>query len=250
MVSQRLSRYSDISSCAPGGFSFYILEKNTVAKGTGISLHLADSGLPMQPMKRCSRYEFVTSDVLRYDFSPTDGPPLPTIPHAEDLQPIPTSWRHRFDLVLLDAHSIAPSIHHAPSADPNPISDANAARTRDIYSTALLVSQLLLALETLAPGGTLVLSKLHRLAAASAAHVLYLLDRLSAELVVHKPRGVHTARSSFYAVAKGVCPPGAGARGVEGLRAWYVDGLRRLWAELWLGGEDGQYLIYVSFSVQ
>ena len=246
--------------CAPGGFSTYILDKNPLAHGVGVTLPLASGGHPTQlaPRHR-KRYEFVYKDILRYDLLPSHGAGLPArdaaTAHAHMLQPIPEAWKRHFGLVLLDAHPLRtyrragpPSPEHEPEGPPpegGPSREEDPAHAHTIYSGALFIAQLALALETLAPGGTLVL-KLTHLEKFPAAHVLFLLDSISASLVVRKSHTTHTVRGTFYAVARGVCGPSPGSRsssgerGAEGLRSWYVAGLRALWAELWLGGEDGQ----------
>lgn len=97
----------------------------------------------------------------------------------------------------------------------------------------LLISQLVMGLQAVKIGGTMVV-KLSRPDNVRTAKLLYLLDIISASLITCKPRSMHSNRGTFYAVAKGV-RYGAEARCFTTL----IEGLQKLWHELTYGGDEG-----------
>ncbi|KAH9938834.1 uncharacterized protein BXZ73DRAFT_76337 [Epithele typhae] len=211
-------KFLDIG-CAPGGFSSYILTKNRQAHGTGVTLDIFQGGYPVLLEKRCQRrYTLVLRDLLQLDFT-YDGAP-PPVP----LVPIPPSLRdHQYVLVLVDGHHLRHYRPESPSSAPDAPSPPYMA-----FRDAFFLSQLLLALDALRPGGTLVL-KLTHAEYTHTAQILFFLDAISDRLALCKPRVLHRSRATFYAVARGVhvdrAPPG------------WVSGLRALWREARFGGE-------------
>ncbi|KAI0628183.1 hypothetical protein C8Q77DRAFT_476386 [Trametes polyzona] len=209
--------------CSPGGFTSYVLRSNPQARGVGISLPQAQGGhaLTLDPGLMHDRFEYIERDLLGYNRSPhpTSGAGIC----------LPPEFRKRFDLVILDAHPLW--TYHSP----DPAYDQHDHPERgDGRDGALLVVQFIIALASVRPGGT-ILTKLHKVAHAPSAQLLYLLDKISEKLVTHKPVAMNRTRGSFYAIAKGV------GRGVEraGMQAGYLEGLQELWDELRFGGQDG-----------
>ncbi|KAI0628184.1 hypothetical protein C8Q77DRAFT_1220973 [Trametes polyzona] len=179
--------------CAPGGF----------APEAGISLPESQGGnaLLLQPELMVDRFEYIAQDLLEYDLSPC---PTSGTEHC-----LPPRFLNRYlscDVMLVD------------DPDQQPASYA--------HGGALVVGQLIIALASVRPGGTIVVT-LHNL--------VYLLDKISATLIVHKPTAMHKYRCSFYAIAKGV---GDSLERAE-LQASYLNGLCVLWSELHHGGCDG-----------
>ena len=178
------------------------------------------------------RFRMIEEDVLNYDFSLRGPRTTPKVLPAH-FKLVPKSLRKRFPLVIIDGHALRT---YRPLHEPRPVTHASLppytgweGPTRSFRDT-LLISQFLLALETLTQGGTLV-AKLAHLECTPAAPLLYMLDQLSQEIVVHKPRALHTSRGTFYVIAKGVHLTRRGQRWVRGLRA--------LWYSLRFGGEGG-----------
>ena len=102
----------------------------------------------------------------------------------------------------------------------------------------LLIAQLIIALQSLDCGGTLIV-KLSQLESATTARLVYMLDKISTSIVVFKPY-VHATRGSFYAVAKGV------GRGLEWeKKASYLKNLKKVWWKLTYDGlnTEGRWLI-------
>jgi hypothetical protein len=97
----------------------------------------------------------------------------------------------------------------------------------------LLISQLILGLEAVKHGGTIVL-KLSRPARDCTAKVLCMLDMVCGSLLTCKPQTMHTIRGTFYAIAK------EAGHGTDAVRLpAIIEGLRKLWFELTFGGENG-----------
>ncbi|KAH9908239.1 uncharacterized protein BXZ73DRAFT_109963 [Epithele typhae] len=203
--------------CAPGGFSSYILRKNRNALGTGITLPVSQGGPPMQLEEQFhQRYRLIEQDVLELDLS------LGRTPLPAPLDPVPVFLHNHFNLVLIDGHtphSYQPRTR-GPTPSPSspqssPAVDPRAEDPPRASHDALLLSSLLLALDSLRHGGTLL---------------LFLLDRLADQLVVHKPRALHTTRACFYAVARGVR--------LNRARDGWIRALRGVWHYVRFDGAD------------
>ncbi|KAI1784462.1 hypothetical protein LXA43DRAFT_1042378 [Ganoderma leucocontextum] len=212
--------------CCPGGFSSFSLHKNPSARGVGLSLPVSSGGHPfMLEGHLRPRYDFIEKDILEYDLSPR----VPGTLDSPDR--FPDSMLERFQLVIIDGHALR--TYTSPTQPP--LDDIKEAHLS--YRDSLHIAQLIVALEAVRPGGT-ILTRLSHLESFPATHVLYLLDRLSDELVVYKPHSMHAYRGTFYVVAKGVLGHRAPGDHLE-LKARYVAGLRQLWSELRWGGPGG-----------
>lgn len=122
-----------------------------------------------------------------------------------------------FDLVILDAHAL-----HARPFELN-------------TSLILLLSQLLVGLKAVKTGGTLLLT-LTKLAGPISARILLLLDSISNSLQTVKPHTSRGARSTFYAVAKGIGRGPLVTKAVEKLRvarAHLENDPDCVWDEVW-----------------
>ncbi|KAJ4482569.1 hypothetical protein J3R30DRAFT_3460584 [Lentinula aciculospora] len=117
----------------------------------------------------------------------------------------------KFNLVVLDSYSSSPSLPTSPDL--------------------LLITQLLIALQSLTPngGGTLVV-RLRHPESVVTAKILYMLDTLSSTVAAIKPRdmlGDSEDPGCFYAIAQNV---GGGPHGYKLLED--IEELRRLWWKL------------------
>ncbi|KAJ7695953.1 hypothetical protein B0H17DRAFT_1131144 [Mycena rosella] len=190
-----------LGSCCPGGFSSYILEKNSRASGVGISLPIESGGHAcLLEEDHLLRFELHWADLTQYQLGPTfiDGAQLQNFPVSPG-----------FDLVLIDGH---------------PLRSASS----DIHldGDRLLISQVIAGFVSVAFGGTIIFkqSKPERLV---TSQLIFLFDGLCAEVRTWKPVCMHGTRSTFYIVAKGF---GLGSRAL--LRQQMVGGLMSLWVEL------------------
>lgn len=204
--------------CCPGGFTSYILQKHHRAHGTGISLPVEQGGHPMALEQHLSsRFELHLADLLYYKLHSGHRPLLLT-----SMQPLPDGFAARFDIVILDGHFLR--TYRSPAlTDPD-----------EWDRHRLLISQIVIALRSVRPGGTIVI-KLSHPEKLLTAQILHMLDNLSKALCVHKPHSLHANRGTFYAIAKGI---GRGPHGEK--QSQYLQGLEDLWHDITFGGETGR----------
>ncbi|PPQ71833.1 hypothetical protein CVT26_007043 [Gymnopilus dilepis] len=197
--------------CCPGGFSSYVLEKNPCARGRGISLPVDEGGHKFALENHFqSRFELTCHNLTSYQMATS---------YIDDdrFQDLPSDiCDQSYALILLDGHQLRTQTSSLPW---------------DV--DRLLISQMIIALESVKEGGTIVI-KLPLPHKPLAAKILYLLRVLSTKLCVWKPRSMHSNRGTFYAVAKGV------GKGLEGWRLpEMTSALKEVWTELTFGGDDG-----------
>ncbi|TBU41153.1 hypothetical protein BD309DRAFT_965875 [Dichomitus squalens] len=210
--------------CSSGGLSSYVLRKNRHARGTGISLPAVQGGhIFLLEESFLPRYEFIEKDILAYDISPfrSDSTTVSS-------QRLPGRFLRRFSLVLL-GESASRTYHHPVEPAPEDRKTVYGA-----YRDSLLITQLIIGLETVCPGGTIVM-RLSHVECWPSAILLYLLDHLSDKLTVHKPRTMHASRGTCFVIAKGAC-------GMQHAKArqQYLSGLRELLVQLRSGGRGGR----------
>jgi len=197
--------------CCPGGFSSYILSKNSKATGVGLSLDVESGGHAylleeeLQP-----RLELYLADITYYQLGAMvfHDPRLKYLPFNAHNSP--------FDMVLLDGHPLRTSVG-----------------CTSYTGDRLIISQLIICLQTISMSGTIVM-KLSKPERVITAKILYMLDNLSLSLACWKPVCMHATRPTFYAVAKGV------GYGKQGYRLpQLLHGLKLLWTSLTYGGAKG-----------
>lgn len=107
----------------------------------------------------------------------------------------------------------------------------------------LLVSQLILGLEGVKTGGSLIVT-LSNPEAPNTARILYMLDKISRKVSTHKSTIVHQSHGTFFAIALGV------GQGKEGhAREAHLKSLRELWVELTADGGREMRLADLDFIV-
>ncbi|KAF7977153.1 hypothetical protein HWV62_4571 [Athelia sp. TMB] len=216
--------------CCPGGFSSYVLNQHKASRGFGISLPLSQGGHKFLLEEHLqSRYTVMFTDLTYFTLGPSDSSlstlessltpnHLPTNnQNPPPLQSLPPQIKNgNFSLVILDGHLLRTQ-----------------EGVRSWEYDRLLIAQLIIGLQGLKLGGTLVV-KLSRPDAVRTAKLLYMLDGLSEAggLVTCKPRSMHASRGTFYAVARNV---GHGQIPVADM----LLGLRKLWQDLTFGGTEG-----------
>nr|VWP02183.1 3-phosphoshikimate 1-carboxyvinyltransferase (EC (5-enolpyruvylshikimate-3-phosphate synthase) (EPSP synthase) (EPSPS) [Ganoderma boninense] len=220
------SRPPMVSSCCPGGFSSFTLNKKRLTKGVGLSLPASSGGhsFMLENYLR-PRYQLIEKDILEYNLAPN----VPGTPFLTDM--LPDALLERFQLVFIDGHALRT---YASLPVQGKLDDAREAHV--VYRDSLHIAHLIIALECVRPGGT-ISTRLSHPEAFPASHILYFLDQLSDELAVYKPRTMHTYRGTFYVVAKGVCRR---TPALTELKARYLTGLQQLWSALRWGGPSGR----------
>ncbi|KAJ7154259.1 hypothetical protein C8R46DRAFT_448066 [Mycena filopes] len=205
-------RFLDLG-CCPGGFTSYILSKNSSAHGVGISSEIENGGHRfLLEDRHHSRFKINYADLTYYRL----GPLAASVASDKFSDSLPFDITKPFDVVLLDGYQLRKS----PSAQPGDWD-------------RLLVSQIILGLQATKKDGTVVI-KLTDAEQVNTAKLLHMFDILSASLETFKPRYMHATRGTFYAVAKGV-GEGRGAAHLPAL----VDAFQALWVDLTIGGADG-----------
>jgi FtsJ-like methyltransferase len=209
-------------SCCPGGFSDYVLRQNPEARGVGLSLGQENGGHGLAiPFPQRARFEIHWADLTYLAICAPQGGRYRLPPGSLALSKMPFTPRG-FRLVILDGQ------HRRPQ-------ESSSTHPWDI--DRLLIAQLIIGLESLERGGTLV-AKLSHLESATTARLVYMLDTLSKRIVLFKPY-VHGTRNSFYAVAIGV---GRGQQCEKSAR--YLKNLKKVWWHMTYDGpsNEGRWL--------
>ena len=179
-------------------------------RGVGVSLPIYSGGYTAFLQLPQPRLKAIFADLTHYQLgsqAPTAYGRLPVLLRS-------------VDLVIMDAH---PLREHTED---------------EVYwrkSSRLLISQIVLGLQSLRVGGNAILT-LSRPENPMTARLIYLFDRISSNIVLHKPTNIWAQRGSFYLVAFGV---GQGDDSQETLQH-ALECFRKLWDELMFGGEEEQ----------
>ncbi|CAE6405053.1 unnamed protein product [Rhizoctonia solani] len=207
-----VNRFIDLG-CFPGGYSTYILQKCPSATGFGISLPFEEGGHGLAiPANLLPRMELRTADLTNFDLAPSI--PKPQAPFTQ-LGPLPFEL-NSFDLVVCDGHSLR---NNPDNAD------------RPWNWTRLLISQVLMGLRAVSPGGTIFL-KLSHPEKAMGARILLALCRIAGLVRTVKPQPLHAIRGTFYVIAQQVSTDSADYQAL-------VESLERIWYTMSFEGETG-----------
>lgn len=199
---------------APGGYTASALKYNPTAKAFGITLPSAQGG--HEVLLRSPQCNVVHLDItmLAKEFGIKNIP----ITHPEQanfLNDRPYR-KHRFHLVFCDGQVLR-THQRAEYREPQ-------------EALRLTVSQLILALQRIRTGGTLVML-LHKIEVWDTTELLHLFSRFSS-IWLFKPWRKHAIRSSFYLVATDVRPETSAAKSA-------VETWKRAWQRATFGGEEG-----------
>ncbi|MCJ1427067.1 hypothetical protein MMC29_004970 [Sticta canariensis] len=204
---------------APGGYTWYFLERNPTARSFGITLPTEDGGHPMYlPYGKDDErveLEFMDITMLTSEF----GTPIEDVPalhpEADKFSSDRPFLGKFFDLVICDGQVLRVHKHQrSPS--------------REIVR--LLVSQLILGLQRIKPGGTFIIL-LHKIDAWDSMVLLQTFETFS-QIQVYKSEKVHAGRSSFYLVAKYVRSDSPEAK--KAVNQW-----KSVWWRVTFAGDSG-----------
>lgn len=199
---------------APGGYTASALKYNPSATAFGITLPPEEGGHELLLQSSQSSVLYLDITMLAKEFG-VESPPLTHPDHGKFLSERPY-LEHAFDLVFCDGQVLR--THQR-------------AEYRERHEALrLTVSQLILALQRVRNGGTVIIL-LHKLEAWDTAELLHLFQQFSS-IQLFKPKQKHAIRSSFYLVAKDVQPATVAAKAV-------VDLWKQAWWHATFGGEDG-----------
>lgn len=205
---------------APGGFSDAAREKNSNAVIRGISLPDDCGGLTMlfeevtghPGQLKC---EFLDITMLATEFGVSSIPET----HPEQSSFI-TNRPYQGDLFQLVICGGQLLLNR----------DRSKHRQR-IEIVRLNTSQLILALQRIVTGGTLVML-LHKAEAWDTAQFVHQFSQFSAIIQLFKPQRKHNHRNSFYLIAKGVQPDHQAAKAA-------ISGWKKAWWQATFGGLEG-----------
>ncbi|MCJ1249224.1 hypothetical protein MMC30_006447 [Trapelia coarctata] len=199
---------------APGGFTASALKYNHGATAFGITLPCAQGG--HEVLLRCSKSSVLFLDItmLATELG-VEAAPLTHPEHANFLSERPYLG-HTFQLIFCDGQVLR--------------THQRAEYREQQEALRLTVSQLIVALQRIREGGTLIML-LHKIEAWDTAELLYLFSHFSS-IQVFKPVKKHAIRSSFYLIARNVQPNADAAK--SAVKAW-----KQAWWHATFGGEDG-----------
>jgi 23S rRNA U2552 (ribose-2'-O)-methylase RlmE/FtsJ len=198
---------------APGGFSATALRYNPMGRVCGISLPVGLGGhallIPHGEADPRVEVAFLDITMLGNEFDLYPG--QVDVPALSSDRPY---FGQLFDLVFCDGQVLR---NHAEHRD----------ETREKFAALrLCCSQLILGLQRIRPGGTLIML-LHKLESWHTLQTLYAFAGF-AKVQAYKPRACHTTRSSFYLIATNVQPTSHAAR--TSLATW-----KAMWKDATVG---------------
>ncbi|KFX87445.1 hypothetical protein V490_08248 [Pseudogymnoascus sp. VKM F-3557] len=199
---------------APGGYTASALKYNPGARACGISLSPDQGGHKVLLPPGSSTIVFVDVTMLNEEYG-VETIPL-SYPDPDRFRDDRPFWGETFPLIFCDGQVLR--THTRPG-----YRESQEARR-------LTVSQLILALQRIREGGTIVML-LHKIEAWHTLELLYLFNSFSS-VRVFKPAKKHAKRSSFYLVATGVHPQSDAAKAA-------VKGWKQAWWDATFGGEKG-----------
>lgn len=201
---------------APGGYSSAVLNHHKNAKVFGITLPESLGGHEIILDKfRLAGLQKIDITMLAAEFS---AKPVPAHhPERSNFLTVRPFRHHSFHLIFCDGIILR--------------SHERAIRHTEVEAFRLRFSQLILALQRISEGGSIIML-LHKADQWVSMLILYQFSKF-ADIKLFKSHRKHATRSSFYMIAKNVKPEHPAAQ--EALRSW-KDG----WWTSTFGGEDGQ----------
>lgn len=202
---------------APGGYTWYFLERNPQARSVGITLATEKGGHPMflphgEDDERVE-VKFMDITMLTSEFgTPKENVPSQH-PEAGNFSDDTPFLGEYFDVVICDGQVLRVHQHQRSPG-------------REIIR--LLVSQLILGLQRIKTGGTFIIL-LHKIDVWDNMILLKTFESFS-KIQVYKSENIHAGRSSFYLVAKNVEP----SKAAEAVANW-----KRVWWRSTFEGESG-----------
>jgi 23S rRNA U2552 (ribose-2'-O)-methylase RlmE/FtsJ len=199
---------------APGGYTSAAIKYNPSALACGITLPVSQGGHEILVSK--SRVDIKELDITMLT-AEMDCNKIPSShPDASSFLTGPIFPYERFQLVFCDGQVLR--------------THERSEHRESFEARRLMTSQLVLALNRILPGGTLVVL-LHKCEAWDTLKLLQQFDSF-ADIQLFKPAKIHAIRSSFYLIAKNVQPEADTAKAA--LRDW-----KQSWYHATFGGEKG-----------
>ncbi|KFY18607.1 hypothetical protein V493_08468 [Pseudogymnoascus sp. VKM F-4281 (FW-2241)] len=199
---------------APGGYTASALKYNPGATAFGISLPFEQGGHKVLLKRSRSTILFLDVTMLAKEYGVEIIPS--TYPDRTSFREERPFWGQTFQLIFCDGQALR--THERPGY------------REEFEARRLTVSQLILALQRIRSGGTIVVL-LHKIEVWNTLEILYRFSGFSS-VQVFKPVKKHAKSSSFYLVASGVQPDSDAAK--LAVKEW-----KRIWWDTTFGGENG-----------
>lgn len=192
---------------APGGYSHSILKRHPHARIDAITLPHKSGGHKVLLQDRRVRTVFADINTLAAEFGVQQIPE--NHPDASTFTINRPYISNTYDLVFCDGQVLRPDVHIRPEY------------RESKEATRLTLGQLILALQRIKAGGTLIML-LHKVDGWYSVDIIHAFDKFS-KVQLFKPLKAHRMRSSFYLVAKQVQPQHLEALKMvqEWKQAWY-----------------------------
>ncbi|MBE3049910.1 hypothetical protein IMZ48_46915 [Candidatus Bathyarchaeota archaeon] len=186
---------------APGGFLSKALELNPGSRATAFSLPTRDGGHKVLLQKKDRvKMKFLDITMLAADMGVMN---IPTgHEDADNFLPAQFEPNEEFDIVLCDGQVLR--------------TQSRASYRDDREATRLICAQLVLGLEHLRKGGTMIVL-MHKAEAWDTVLTLRSFSTFS-NITLYKPKKAHTKRSSFYLIAKDI--DSKSPEGISAVKEW------------------------------
>lgn len=214
---------------APGGFAGAVLRAIRNAIVCGITLPVEDGGHPMtMPLWETNqRLQTLWLDITMLAAEMGADKIPPEHPEASKFSTLRPFGGQAFDLVFCDGNVLR-------------------TQKRETYRerkerVRLLTSQLILAMQRIKAGGSLII-RFHKLEAVDTATILCSFTKFSS-IQLFKPPKHHAIRSSFYMIAKDVQP-----QHPEAIRA--LKGWKKQWVEMTMDTEESDPNAHLDDQVE
>ncbi|KAF4633576.1 hypothetical protein G7Y89_g4541 [Cudoniella acicularis] len=215
-LGSRENEFKSLDICmAPGGYTAAVLKYHPNAKAYGITLPIEQGGHPLHiPKNRLAGLKLLDITMLAAEF--TDRPLPANHPGRAEFLSVRPFRHYAFDLVFCDG-MVLRTQERPTYREENEV-------------TRLSCSQMILAMQRVAEGGTIIML-LHKIDSWGAASILYTFSKF-AKVEVFKPTKKHATRSSFYLIAKEVRSGSEDAK--KAVQEW-----KDAWWKATFGGEGG-----------
>ena len=216
---------------APGGYAASVLKYSPHVSVRGFTLPLNLGGHQVIYQDPRLKVDFGDITMLHKEFGVAEVPDDHCDkPNFSDIR----LWDgESFDLVFGDGQALRT---HKPH-----IADYR----REVEAVRLTVSQLILAMQRIASGGTFIML-LHKVAAYDTIKLLNVFDHI-ANVELFKPKSIHSRRGSFYLIAKNVQPGHPEA--VAAVNEWKTTWKRLTFPMLDQDGQRDQPTVATEFEL-
>ncbi|KAI5803837.1 hypothetical protein EDC01DRAFT_645010 [Geopyxis carbonaria] len=213
----RNQRIRILDTCmAPGAFSDYAIRQSPLCKVDGLTLPAESGGHEVLVRPSKGKISITYTDVTLHSLFLPAGHSIPAdFPDRLDFDNNPPLPQLSFyDIIICDGQRLRTHEH---------------GERRGWEPGRLLLSQLILGLNHIKPGGSMLVL-LHRVEQWNTVSLMYRFSEFS-DISLFKPNKGHANRSSFYLIAQNIRPSHA---------APWIEHLKLCWYKMTFEGEEGR----------